>query len=161
MKAIQFLCDSSATDSAEINEIPTPSPSGHDILVKIEAIGLNPVDTKVRPDEGQAPKTLGYDAAGTVVSTGDKTSIFKEAMKSTTLETSRAPAPMPSSSSSMSASSPSAQRVSMPPPARPFPSLLSPLGKPSLIASASIPTLQQRIAANPFSSSVERVESAR
>ncbi|MEN8846532.1 MAG: zinc-binding alcohol dehydrogenase family protein [Akkermansiaceae bacterium] len=78
MKAIQFLRDSSATDSAKINEIPTPSPSGHDILVEIEAIGLNPVDTKVRPDEGEAPKTLGYDAAGTVVSTGNKASIFQE-----------------------------------------------------------------------------------
>ncbi|YCM44636.1 zinc-binding alcohol dehydrogenase family protein [Verrucomicrobiaceae bacterium 227] len=78
MKAIQFHTDSSEPGSAREVELPTPSSSGHDILVKVEAIGLNPVDFKVRPGEGDDPKTLGYDAAGTVVSVGDETSLFKE-----------------------------------------------------------------------------------
>ncbi|MGJ8643129.1 MAG: zinc-binding alcohol dehydrogenase family protein [Luteolibacter sp.] len=78
MKAIQFTKDSSEAGSAQEVEIETPTPSGHDILVKIEAIGLNPVDFKVRPSEGEDPKTLGFDAAGIVVGSGDKASIFKE-----------------------------------------------------------------------------------
>lgn len=78
MKAIQFLKNSSEDGSAIETEIPTPTPEGHDILVKVEAVGLNPVDYKVRPGEGADPKTLGFDAAGVVVSCGDKASIFKE-----------------------------------------------------------------------------------
>jgi NADPH2:quinone reductase len=77
MKAIQFIKDSSAEGSALVVDIPRPSPSGYDILVKIEAIGLNPVDYKVRPGEGEAPKTLGYDAAGTVSALGENVSLFK------------------------------------------------------------------------------------
>ena len=78
MKAIQFHKDSSEAGSAREVELPTPTPEGHDILVKIEAVGLNPVDFKVRPREGAAPKTLGFDAAGVVVSGGPETSLFHE-----------------------------------------------------------------------------------
>lgn len=78
MKAIQFSQDNSNSGSARETELPTPIPSGHDILVKVEAIGLNPVDTKVRPKNGEEPKTLGYDAAGTVISCGDQSSLFKD-----------------------------------------------------------------------------------
>ena len=78
MKAIQFLKDSSEAGSAGEVEVPTPEPTGHDILVKVEAVGLNPVDFKVRPGDGDDPKTLGFDAAGVVVSGGDDASIFQE-----------------------------------------------------------------------------------
>lgn len=78
MKAIQFFTDSSAPDSAREVDIPTPTAQGRDILVKIEAVGLNPVDTKVRPENGETPKTLGFDAAGTVISTGDQVTLFSE-----------------------------------------------------------------------------------
>ncbi|MDB4525689.1 zinc-binding alcohol dehydrogenase family protein [Akkermansiaceae bacterium] len=81
MKAIQFLRNNSAPGSAQINEIPTPAPNCHDILVKIEAIGLNPVDTKVRPAEGDAPKTLGYDASGTVTEIGSEVTLFEKGDK--------------------------------------------------------------------------------
>jgi len=77
MKAIQFHKDSSEAGSAREVELPTPTPEGHDILVKIEAVGLNPVDYKVRPGEGEDPKTLGFDAAGVVVSGGSETSLFQ------------------------------------------------------------------------------------
>ncbi len=78
MKAIQFLKDSSEAGSAREVELPTPTPEGHDILVKVEAVGMNPVDFKVRPGEGSEPKTLGFDAAGVVVSGGSDATIFKE-----------------------------------------------------------------------------------
>ena len=61
-------------------ELPDPpAPTGRDLLVRVQAVSVNPVDTKVRrrsvPEAGQW-KVLGYDAAGTVVATGPDTSLF-------------------------------------------------------------------------------------
>lgn len=78
MRAIQFIKNSSESGSAIELELPTPTPSGYDILVKIEAVGLNPVDTKVRPNGMEEPKTLGYDAAGVVVNQGNQASLFQD-----------------------------------------------------------------------------------
>ena len=50
-------------------ELPVPTASGHDVLVRVEAISVNPVDTKIRSPKPQVeaqPKILGYDAAGVV-----------------------------------------------------------------------------------------------
>ncbi|MBN3806055.1 zinc-binding alcohol dehydrogenase family protein [Paraburkholderia sp. Ac-20336] len=61
-------------------EIPQPEASGHDLLVKVEAISVNPVDTKVRAPKDtveNAPRVLGWDAAGTVVAVGPEVSLFK------------------------------------------------------------------------------------
>ena len=79
MKAIQFqpgLGLDNPNVALEV-DLPTPTPTGHDILVKIEAVGLNPVDTKVRPKTDAAPKTLGFDAAGVVEAVGDAVTLFK------------------------------------------------------------------------------------
>ena len=78
MKAIQFLRNNSETGAATDIELSNPKPSGHDILVKIEAIAMNPVDYKVRPAEGDPPKVLGFDAAGTLVGVGDGVTLFRE-----------------------------------------------------------------------------------
>ena len=55
-------------------EIDKPTASGRDILVKINAIAVNPVDYKIRqrvsPENGE-PKVLGWDAVGEVVEVGD------------------------------------------------------------------------------------------
>lgn len=48
-----------------------PEPGDHDLLVRVEAVSVNPADTKVRA--GLAPGTtrqLGWDAAGTVEAVG-------------------------------------------------------------------------------------------
>jgi NADPH2:quinone reductase len=61
-------------------ELPKPEASGHDLLVRVEAISVNPVDTKVRspkPQEESAPKILGYDAAGVVEAVGPHVTLFK------------------------------------------------------------------------------------
>ncbi len=58
-------------------ELPAPSPSGRDLLVKVEAVSVNPVDTKQRKAGSAAPRVLGWDAAGTVVGVGKETSLFK------------------------------------------------------------------------------------
>ncbi|MGQ7274920.1 zinc-binding alcohol dehydrogenase family protein [Marinobacter sp. V034] len=56
-------------------ELDTPAPKGHDILVEVKAISVNPVDTKVRAPKDavpEQPKVLGWDAAGTVTAIGDQ-----------------------------------------------------------------------------------------
>jgi NADPH2:quinone reductase len=59
-------------------ELPKPSPSGRDLLVKVEAVSVNPVDTKRRAVERKDPGVLGWDAAGTVAGVGKEASLFKE-----------------------------------------------------------------------------------
>ena len=81
MKAIQFIRNSSEAGAAVDVELPLPVAGGHDLLVKIEAIAMNPVDYKVRPAEGADPKTLGFDAAGAVVGVGDEVTLFAEGDK--------------------------------------------------------------------------------
>ena len=60
-------------------DLPQPEPGPRDLLVKVEAISVNPVDTKVRrraePEAGDT-KVLGWDAAGTVVATGAEVTEF-------------------------------------------------------------------------------------
>jgi len=61
---------------AEI-ELPKPSPAGRDLLVKVEAISVNPVDTKQRKTKTSGSHVLGWDAAGTVEAIGKDVSLFK------------------------------------------------------------------------------------
>jgi NADPH2:quinone reductase len=84
MKAIGFKQSLPITDKNSFIEFETeePSPSGFDLLVKIEAISVNPVDFKIRQNAAKdtildTPKIIGWDAVGTVEAVGDKTSLFK------------------------------------------------------------------------------------
>ncbi|HEX6690822.1 MAG TPA: zinc-binding alcohol dehydrogenase family protein [Burkholderiales bacterium] len=74
MKAVAHT--SKEIDSLKDIELPVPSPSGRDVLVKVEAVSVNPVDYKVRKTDTQAPRVLGFDAAGTVHAVGDQVSLF-------------------------------------------------------------------------------------
>ncbi|RQR55660.1 zinc-binding alcohol dehydrogenase family protein [Burkholderia sp. Bp9125] len=61
-------------------ELPQPVPGPRDLLVRVEAISVNPVDTKVRapkPQVEDAPRVLGWDAAGTVVGVGAAVTLFR------------------------------------------------------------------------------------
>lgn len=61
-------------------ELPQPVASGRDLLVKVEAVSVNPVDTKVRAPKDtveSAPRVLGWDAAGTVAAIGPEVTLFK------------------------------------------------------------------------------------
>ena len=57
-----------------------PVAAGRDLLVKVEAISVNPVDYKIRngvsPEAGQW-KVLGWDAVGTVIETGQQAADFR------------------------------------------------------------------------------------
>ncbi|MBU2864839.1 zinc-binding alcohol dehydrogenase family protein [Reinekea forsetii] len=61
-------------------ELPVPVASGQDILVRVEAVSVNPVDTKIRmraaAEAGQY-NVLGYDAAGVVEAVGPDVRLFK------------------------------------------------------------------------------------
>lgn len=56
-------------------EIPKPEIKAEDLLVRVQAISVNPVDTKMRirrpPESGQI-KILGWDVAGVVEAVGDE-----------------------------------------------------------------------------------------
>jgi NADPH2:quinone reductase len=62
-------------------ELPQPQPGARDLLVKVEAISVNPVDTKVRRggDPAGGLRVPGYDAAGTVAAVGSEARLFKPA----------------------------------------------------------------------------------
>jgi NADPH:quinone reductase len=58
-------------------ELPQPTPTGHDLLVKVEAVSVNPVDTKQRKTKTSGSHVLGWDAAGTVEAVGPEAKLFK------------------------------------------------------------------------------------
>ena len=58
-----------------LSELPVPSPGPGQVLVRIAAAGLNPLDTKIAAGEAAhaqvaPPAVLGLDAAGTVAAVG-------------------------------------------------------------------------------------------
>ncbi|MDH3728701.1 MAG: zinc-binding alcohol dehydrogenase family protein [Myxococcales bacterium] len=61
-------------------EIDKPEPKERDLVVRIEAIAVNPVDTKVRAPKDkveETPRILGWDAAGVVEEVGEKVTLFE------------------------------------------------------------------------------------
>jgi len=61
-------------------ELPAPTPRPRDLLVRVAAVSVNPVDTKVRrkatPAAGEY-KVLGWDAVGTVEAVGSEVQGFR------------------------------------------------------------------------------------
>ncbi|BAK76009.1 zinc-binding alcohol dehydrogenase family protein [Pseudogulbenkiania sp. NH8B] len=61
-------------------ELPRPPAQGHDLLVRVEAVSVNPVDTKVRSPKDKvesSPRVLGWDAAGVVEAVGPDVTLFQ------------------------------------------------------------------------------------
>ena len=78
-------------------DLPQPTPGAHDLIVKVEAVSVNPVDTKQRNIKGKTgtavpqaanggaggasaaggARVLGFDAAGTVHAVGSAVTLFK------------------------------------------------------------------------------------
>lgn len=61
-------------------ELPQPTASGYDLLVRVLSIAVNPVDFKIRENvtpEHDEYKVLGWDAVGEVVAIGESVSHFK------------------------------------------------------------------------------------
>lgn len=82
MKAVGYQKSLPVTDENALLdiELPKPEAKGRDLLVKVESVSVNPVDTKIRkrvqPEQGNY-QVLGWDAAGTVESVGSDVTLFK------------------------------------------------------------------------------------
>jgi zinc-binding alcohol dehydrogenase family protein len=82
MKAIGYMqsLPISNPESLIDIELPQPKASGHDLLVKVKSIAVNPVDYKIRQNvspENDKHKVLGWDAVGEVVAIGESVINFK------------------------------------------------------------------------------------
>ncbi|MXP57210.1 zinc-binding alcohol dehydrogenase family protein [Pantoea sp. Taur] len=59
-------------------DVAQPQPGARDLLVKIHAIAVNPVDTKVRNGAPtDKPRILGWDAVGVVEAVGEEVTLFQ------------------------------------------------------------------------------------
>lgn len=80
MKAI-VLKNFGGLENLELKNVELRKPNYGEIVVKVRAISINPVDYKIRVNGTWAgvrlPAVLGYDAAGTVEQTGDGVTDFK------------------------------------------------------------------------------------
>lgn len=82
MKAIGYYQSLPIDDPSALQDltVPDPVPGPRDLLVRVKAIAVNPVDTKVRrraAGEGGQPKILGWDAVGLVEGVGAAVTGFK------------------------------------------------------------------------------------
>ncbi len=82
MKAIGYTtCHPADHPEALLDlDIAAPGdPAGHDMLVEVRAVSVNPVDTKRRRGEPSpdAPRILGFDAAGVVRAVGPACTLFQ------------------------------------------------------------------------------------
>ncbi len=80
MKAV-MLTGAGGTEMLELVEVPDPQPaSPNDVLVRLHAAGLNPVDYKLRRNGGfyadRLPLILGCDGAGVVEAVGEAVTKF-------------------------------------------------------------------------------------
>jgi NADPH2:quinone reductase len=81
MKAVGYTaaCPVDRPDALVERDLPEPKAEGRDLLVRVEAVSVNPVDTKVRQNDAPADgfRVLGFDAVGTVEATGPDALLFK------------------------------------------------------------------------------------
>ncbi len=80
MKAI-LVREFGEPEVMELEEVETPQPTGSQVLVRVHAVGINPVETYIRgggyPSLPALPYTPGKDAAGVVESVGESVTKWK------------------------------------------------------------------------------------
>jgi len=82
MKAI-VIRNFGPADVLQIEDVQIPVPDDHQVLVKVKAIGINPVDTKVRAGGHtiskslQFPAILGWDISGVIEVCGKSVTGYK------------------------------------------------------------------------------------
>jgi zinc-binding alcohol dehydrogenase family protein len=80
MKAVVRPAPLPIDDPAALQDttLPDPTPGARDLLVRVHAVSVNPVDTKVRRNAAaDGPKVLGWDAAGVVEAVGADVTLFR------------------------------------------------------------------------------------
>ena len=87
MKAVGLYKHLPIEDSQSLVDLDiqqSPHPTGHDLLVAIKAISVNPLDTKVRrgtipqPQNENMPRILGWGASGEVITVGSDCTLFEK-----------------------------------------------------------------------------------
>ncbi|GLB52681.1 NADPH:quinone reductase [Neptunitalea chrysea] len=84
MKAV-LLSEFGGIENLKIADIPAPDPKEDEVVLRVEAFGINPVDAKARQGKAFAaklknvnfPVILGKDVAGTVVKKGENVNHFE------------------------------------------------------------------------------------
>lgn len=84
MKAIGFKTSLKIEEQESFIEFETskPTPGAQDLLIKISAVSVNPVDFKIRQSAAkdtvlETPKIIGWDAVGVVEAVGENVKLFK------------------------------------------------------------------------------------
>jgi zinc-binding alcohol dehydrogenase family protein len=82
MKAVAYQNNLPIAHADALVDITLPDPvaAGHDLLVDVKAVSVNPVDVKVRTGSTPAAgewKVLGWDAAGIVKAVGPDVTLFR------------------------------------------------------------------------------------
>jgi NADPH:quinone reductase len=83
MKAIQFKTFGSP-EVLELVEAPVPKITDDQVLIKVQAAALNPIDAKIREGSSfvcehlELPSGLGFDVCGTVVECGQNVKDFQQ-----------------------------------------------------------------------------------
>lgn len=79
MKAA-FITETGDPGVIQVGDLPDPQPAAGEVLVKVEAVAVNPIDTYVRAGmvalELDFPYIIGCDLAGTVAACGDGATRF-------------------------------------------------------------------------------------
>ena len=87
MKRIQYF-NYGGLEELRLDEVPLPVPEKGQLLVRVSAASLNPMDGKIRRGElkpltgSRFPRGLGHDFAGVVEAVGTEVVKFKVGMKS-------------------------------------------------------------------------------
>lgn len=80
MKAAYFT-EPGAPDVIQYGDLPTPEPKGSEVLVKVNAVSVNPIDTYIRNGapywELPKPFIIGCDLAGVVEAVGPDAKTYK------------------------------------------------------------------------------------
>lgn len=82
MKAIAYTECLLVTDTNALRDLTLPAPAaptGHDLLIEVRAVSVNPVDAKQRAkaDPKGIPRILGFDGAGVVLAVGPDATLFQ------------------------------------------------------------------------------------
>jgi NADPH:quinone reductase-like Zn-dependent oxidoreductase len=82
MKAVVFN-KYGGNEVIEVRQVQKPEPGAHDVLIKVHAAAINPVDWKIRSGMAKIltgfnfPKILGSECSGEIVETGNHVKDFK------------------------------------------------------------------------------------
>lgn len=80
MKAA-YIDETGPPENIQYGDVPTPEPTGSEVLVKVGAVAINPVDTYIRGGAPfwplPKPFVIGCDLAGTVEAVGPDATRFK------------------------------------------------------------------------------------